>query len=664
MNEPRTAATADRDLAVLVRSVAALISMGVSAALAMGHLRNVQLAAFISGNSISAPGRKLLLLTLAIGAALGLGAAAALYLPGRHGDGLRRLTRAARLLAPLALVGFVPTLVLSQAWSDPVKLAIALGLFVLAQEPLWRLHFSAYLSRGWRSRTHPAIAVSRTRRLARGVRSAWNRLPVAWRRSWPTAAVVAMALFYIAYMSFFTVRNHHRFNTYTWDLGQINNQFYNFLHGHPFRCTALIREGDWSELRNHAEATMFFLLPIYALWPAAETLLVLQAVLLGAAGLSLYRFSARRLSRPMAAAVTAAYYLYPPLHGAQFFDIHFQPLAAAFLLAAIDFFDSGRMRLFVIAFVLAIGCREDIPVGTAIFGLFLILTGHRTRAGVVILIVSVVYFVALRFVIMPAVGTWGFAEHYHVLFPEGERSFVGIVKTMISNPIFTLTTLLTAEKLRYALQLFIPIAFLPLRRAHLAMSVLPGAYFTFLTTEYPPTLDIGYQYSGYFVPYIFPATALALAAMARPDGARADAARSSVVRQRAAVMTMVIGTILATIHWGAIPPRTTFHSAYRPISFEPPTPDHEAWRRGIHELDRMVPRNAILAVTDREMPHVANRVECWNLSVGFVGSDYIIHTTDHPLPQETEQVQAALRAGYVRVAEQPGLVLLKRPGAE
>jgi uncharacterized membrane protein len=658
MNEPRTAATVDRDLAVLVRSVAALLLMGASVALAAGHLRNVQLATFIAGNSISATGRKVLLLTLAIGVAVGLGAAAALYLPGRDRDGLRRLSRTVRLLAPLAPVGFLPTLVLTRAWSDPVKLAIALTLFVLAQEPLWRLHFSVYRPRGSRSGEIPPPSSSRMRRLAVGLRSAWDGLPAVLRRGWPTLVVVAMALFYIGYMSFFTVRNHHRFNTYTWDLGQINNQFYNFLRGHPFRCTALIREGDWSELRNHAEATMFFLLPIYALWPTAETLLVLQAVLLGAAGLSLYRFSARRISRPMALAVTGAYYLYPPLHGAQFFDIHFQPLAAAFLLAAIDFFDSRRMRLFVIAFVLAIGCREDIPVGTAVFGLFLILTGHRTRAGVAILLVSTVYFVALRFGIMPAIGSWGFAEHYHVLFPEGERTFAGIVKTMISNPVFTLTTLFTAEKLRYALQLFIPLAFLPFRRAHLAMSVLPGAYFTFLTTEYPPTLDIGYQYSGYFVPYIFPATALALAAMSRKDGPAA-----SIARQRAAVITMMIGTILATIHWGAIPPRSTFRSAYRPISFEEPTPDHEAWRRGIHELDRMVPRDAILAVTDREMPHVANRVECWNLSASFVGSDYIIYTTDHPLPQETDQFQAALRAGYVRQGDRPGLVLLKRPGA-
>ena len=115
---------------------------------------------------------------------------------------------------------------------------------------------------------------------------------------------------------------------------------------------------------------MFFLLPLYALAPRAETLLILQAVLLGSAGIFVYRIAARRLARSTALLVALSYYLYPPLHGAQFFDIHFQPVAAAFMLAAIDCFDVRRMKLFVVLFILTILCREDIAIGTAVFGLF------------------------------------------------------------------------------------------------------------------------------------------------------------------------------------------------------------------------------------------------------------------------------------------------------
>ena len=77
----------------------------------------------------------------------------------------------------------------------------------------------------------------------------------------------------------------------------------------------------------------------------------------------------------------------------------------------------------------------------------------------------------------------------------------------------------------------------------------------------------------------------------------------------------------------------------------------------------MVPREAILAVSDREMPHVSNRVECWNISLGFEGADYILYGKVNPIQVDTIQYEGALRAGWVKVAERPAVVLLKRPGA-
>jgi uncharacterized membrane protein len=656
----------DRDFVASVRAVGVFALMGASVGLAIAQLPNQNLAAFISNNTLTHRGRSLLLASLALGVCGGLAVAGALYFSRPKGVAadrattagrLARLLQAARFLSPLVLTALLPGLLVRDGWPDALKLVLCLSAFLLAIEPLWRLHFSTYPPVLRPNRQ--VDAAPRWPVLTRVRPQGWSvRVPDELWRKIPAVAVAVMAILYTAYMSFYAVRNHHRFNTFTWDLGQIDNQFYNFLHGHPFRCTALIRAGNWSELRNHAEATMFFLLPIYWLAPRAETLLVLQAVLLGVAGIFVYRFAARRIPHPSALALTAAYYFYAPLHGAQFFDIHFQPVAAAFMLAAIDCFDLRRMRLFAVLFVLAILCREDISIGTAVFGLFLMLTGHRVRAGVIILFVSLVYFVALRFVIMPAVGAWGFADMYRHLFPPGDSSFRGVVRTILTNPVFTFASLLTAEKLRYLLQLLAPLAFLPLRRAHLAMSILPGAFFTLLTSQYGPTLDIGYQYSGYFIPYIFPAAALAL-----QEIGRAHAGPDGPTRRRAAVATLMTATLLTTLHWGAIPPRQHFHSSYGFIDFEPPTAEQIQRRRDIHELERMVPREAILAVSDREMPHVSHRLECWNISVGFEGSDYILYGKVNAIAVDTVQYEAALRAGYVKVAERPAVVLVKRPGA-
>ena len=639
------------DLAELARSGGLLALAGGSVALALQQVRGKWVDAFARANTLPRGHRNVLLVSLLLGVTLGLGVTLLLWLGGRDRPGTPRLSRTARLAAPLVLAAFVPGLLRPDAWTEPVTLAVMIAAFILMLERLIRIHFEAYEPQPG---DQPGAArFSRLGRWSAALRARYEALPAGVRRRGPAVLVALLSAGYITYISFFALRNHADFNSYTWDLGQIDNQFYNFLHGHPFRCPALIREGNWSELRNHAEVAMIFLLPFYALHPAAGTLLVLQAVLLGLAGLCVYRFASRRLSQPIAIVLTLAYYFYPPLHGAQFFDIHFQPVSAAFLLAAIDFFDAKRMKLFVLFFIMGITCREDISVGTAVFGLFLIATRHRPKVGIVVLGVSVFYFVLLRFAVMPAFGQWGFAEHYHQLFPADEHSFVGIIKTILSNPIYTFTTLLTEEKLRYALQILLPLAFLPLRRSYLALSVVAGSYFTILT-DYAPTHDIGYQYSGYFIPYIFPAAALALDAIRRsPHG---------IPRQRAAVAALIAGTIITTTHWGAIPPREHFHVAYGSFNFERPTQQNIDEQRYIDELMRLVPRDAILGVTDREMPHVSNRIECWNMSTGYQGIDYILYTTDHPISTEQEQYEAALRAGYTVAGQRPGLVLLKRPG--
>jgi hypothetical protein len=106
---------------------------------------------------------------------------------------------------------------------------------------------------------------------------------------------------------------------------------------------------------------------------------------------------------------------------------------------------------------LAFLCREDMSIGTAVLGAFLVLTGTLVRDGVVIAILSGIYFVTMKFGVMPLFGRWWFDTMYEDVKAEGAHGFGAVILTVLSNPSFTLRTMLTEPKLLYVLHMTVPV---------------------------------------------------------------------------------------------------------------------------------------------------------------------------------------------------------------
>src|SRR5205823_9533796 len=113
-------------------------------------------------------------------------------------------------------------------------------------------------------------------------------------------------------------------------------------------------------------------------------------------------------------------------------------------------------------------------------GLFLLLTRTRPRAGLILAVVSAIWFGIDRFIIMPLAGTWYFPNLYAGLFSEGESSFGSVIKTILTNPLFFVTSLMTEVKLIYVLHMVVPVVFLPLRRLSFVLLSFPAVFFTLM----------------------------------------------------------------------------------------------------------------------------------------------------------------------------------------
>ena len=77
------------------------------------------------------------------------------------------------------------------------------------------------------------------------------------------------------------------------------------------------------------------------------------------------------------------------------------------------------------------------------------------------------------------------------------------MRTVLGNPFYTLETLLERAKLLFLLQFFVPLAFLPLRRPIVLLLIVPGFFFTLLSTGYQPLIEISFQYTFFWTVFLF-----------------------------------------------------------------------------------------------------------------------------------------------------------------
>jgi uncharacterized membrane protein len=621
----------EKSLPRLARCCALLALEGGAAAMFLQDgIRRGWLAAFVARNELPTDARTRLLVTVVLGALLPCVVAGALLL--RRGAAvLPRLEIFVRRMSLVLVLWAFPPLLTWQAWDgrDLAFLATAAAI-VIATEWAARVTLTAL--------GDPAPWL---RRLS-------GRLPALA----PHLVVMAAVGAYVGYFSHYTVLQHHRVVTSGFDLGYFDSLFWNAMHGHPFYAP-LAHPPDSSYLSIHAEFALYPLLPFYMLFPRAETLLVMQSALLGLSAVPLYLFARRRLGNDwLAALVALCFLLYPALHGPNFCDFHFLTISVFFVLWAVYLFEAGRPVLFWIAALLCLLCREDVPFGVIACGVALALSGRAVRTGVALTALAVVYVLVVKFVIMAHYGT-SFLYIYQGLVPPGESGFSGVVKTLVTNPLFTFASLLTFPKLIFVLQVFVPLAFLPLRRRRYWFLLFGGFFVTLLSTGYRPITSIGFQYVTHFTPYVFVAATLVLQRLAT------DAGRPA---QLAAALAMAAGTVVLTSQYGALR-QEHFFSGDRKIEFQQ-TPIEREYLQSLRQIAETIPPDATVSATENDGPHLAHRHRLYTLKYDVRDAEYLVYSYhDLPVGNARQLVSDALRAGTFGFHAERGDYVVLRKGA-
>jgi uncharacterized membrane protein len=493
-------------------------------------------------------------------------------------------------------------------------------------------------------------------------------LGVLWRRAaarvpaslpGPAFAVWSAAFAYAAFFGYHTIAFHRNVSTHSFDLGTFDNLHWNLVHGGPlFKISPISGPTGASHLGYHANFIAFAIAPVYALYPHPETLLALQALLMGGAAIPLFVWARRHVGAWPAAIISCCYLLYPPLHGANLYDFHFLSLSPFFIWTTLCLLEQRRDRLATVLLLMTLALREDVAASVVILGLYLAWWGKRPRAGTAVALVSGVYFLVMKFAVMRHFrADPSFVDAYRGLLPPGEATFGGVLMTVVGNPAFTLGTLLDRAKLVYVLMLLVPLAFLPVSRPIGLFFAIPGLVFTLLSTGYAPLLQISFQYTAHWTAFLFPALVLNLAHDKRPHFP-GDALGTA--RLRAAMVALVGATVIGSHQYGAVLQRQTARAGLDPFRFGTTPADRER-RSELYTLIAMIPPRAKVVASETVVPHISGRPDAYTLRLGTYDADHLLFSLRVRVAGETERVAEALRGGaFGVVAAGPDFVLARR----
>ncbi len=445
------------------------------------------------------------------------------------------------------------------------------------------------------SRHGPAIKTALQRRLGR---------PSKWL---PMILVTTIYLSYSAALSRFALIDHRNIWTQVFDLGIYDNLLWRTLHG-DFLGSSVIPFGKhWAA---HFDPILGLLVPIYALAPDAETLLITQSFWLGTGVFPIYLMTKHRLGSPFAGVLLALLYaLHPALHGVNMFDFHSVALAIPLMMWAVYFVARKSPWLWP-TLALLLACREDMALLACFIGAYAILE-RRPRTGLAIIGISLSYLAFVKLVIMPDSGlmmsgdkVYSYAKFYSEMIPRPEEGVRGLVLNLISNPVHALQMLCKEAKLRFFVQLLLPLLFVPLFAGRARMLWLYGLVFIGLASR-PNMFALNFQYSTLLFPMLFIATPEALARLGESKHLRALGVAPSRLRP-ALLMSMLVASSLTSWKFGVFIPNDAFMAGWQPFTR---SPDKRLRLRSdrVREMVAAIPADAAVSASSEIGPQLSNR---------------------------------------------------------
>ncbi len=406
------------------------------------------------------------------------------------------------------------------------------------------------------------------------------------------ALLLGLAIFvYAAGFSYLTITRYAAFESRALDMGNLHQAIWNTAHGQPFHMTN--QPGVNNRLSLHVEPILLPIAALYRLYEGAETLLLLQSVVVALGAWPLYALAYWRLGNRWIALLLALLFLInPTIQAANWLEFHPLTLAPTFLMAAFYFLTTKRNGWFILFALLAASCKEEIGLLLFMIGLYALIVLRRPKIG------WWTMGLALGWSLIAVLGIQQFFAAGNIHW--GRYEYLGDspldkVLTLLTQPALVWQQLAAADALGYLWRLIWPVGLVSLLAPEILLLALPSLAINLLA-DFPPMHQV---YDLIYAAPILPFVMLAMVeGFRRVAGGKWQVASSKgqVIGGYLAVGLIVGCALLAQYRYGYLPGSGN----YQPYVVS----DHD---RRAATIMAQIPAEAKVSAQDKLDPHVAGR---------------------------------------------------------
>jgi uncharacterized membrane protein len=400
----------------------------------------------------------------------------------------------------------------------------------------------------------------------------------------PALFAVALCAAAFVFYSILGLAAHRSLHTNAFDLSVFDYALWSTATDGPIAYVPMFRHSLFAQ---HFMPTLALLSPLARLFDGPAWLIALQALFHALAAFLLYRFARRHASNGVALALTAAFLFSRRAHGAATSVFYIESAEPLLIFAALLARESRRLMVYWLLAVLALGCKEDVAIYFAAFGIVIAVVERDRRTGIATTVLSAAW---LAVALGVAIPFWRGLYGLDSANPFLEGRYGGLVDAA--------GRLVSLEALSRIVTVISATGFACLLAPAWAAVALPGLLVNLAAA--PGTLQAALlgHYLWPILPWLFVAAAIGAGRLER----RSTLSGSPIIRWLPLAI-LVVALIDLPL------PRAIARASWR-------QPD--AAREVLRQLDS-IPRDASVLAQPNLIPHLPRRLETHSLGVYTAG---------------------------------------------